>query len=214
MIKVKSLLTAVVALLTTTACNGNVNKSNMASSDSKPNMSIVTDSSKTLIVYFSKRGVNYKQGVLDKGNTEVVAEYIKEMTGADVFRIMPDKEYEKIQDYDELVELTRIEHDNDERPTFKGKINNIGKYDTIFIGSPIWWYTFPQVMYTFLDSYDLNGKTIIPFTTHEGSGLADVVEVLRKYYPNATVAEGLAIRGRDAVKSKEKVVRWLEKTGF
>ena len=67
---------------------------------------------------------------------------------------------------------------------------------------------------SFLDSYDLNGKTIIPFTTHEGSGLADVVEVLRKYYPNATVAEGLAIRGRDAVKSKEKVVRWLEKTGF
>ena len=78
------------------------------------------------------------------------------MTGADVFRIMPDKEYEKIQDYDELVELTRIEHENDERPTFNGKINDIGKYDTIFIGSPIWWYTFPQVMYTFLDSYDLN----------------------------------------------------------
>ena len=212
MIKVKSLLTAVVALLTATACNGNVNKA--VNSDSKPNMDMVTDSSKTLIVYFSKRGVNYKQGVIDKGNTEVVAEYIEEMTGADVFRIIPDKEYEKIQDYDELVELTRIEHENDERPTFKGKINDIGKYDTIFIGSPIWWYTFPQVMYTFLDSYDLNGKTIIPFTTHEGSGLADVVEVLRGYYPDATVAEGLAIRGRDAVKSKEKVVRWLEKTGF
>ena len=207
MIKVKSLLTAVVALLTATAYNGNANKA--ANSDSKPNMDMVTDSSKTLIVYFLK-----KRRVIDKGNTEVVAEYIKEMTGADVFRIMPDKEYEKIQDYDELVELTRIEHENDERPTFNGKINDIGKYDTIFIGSPIWWYTFPQVMYTFLDSYDLNGKTIIPFTTHEGSGLADVVEVLRKYYPNATVAEGLAIRGRDAVKSKEKVVRWLEKTGF
>lgn len=212
MIKLKSVLTAVVALLTTMACNGNVNKTTQ--SDNKPNTGIVTDSSKTLIVYFSKRGVNYNQGVLDKGNTEVVAEYIEEITGADVFRIMPDKEYEKIQDYDELVKLTKSEHDNNERPAFKGKINDIGKYDTIFIGSPVWWYTFPQVIYTFLDSYDLNGKTIIPFTTHEGSGLANTVEVLRKYYPNATIGEGLAIRGRDARNSKEKVMIWLEKMGF
>lgn len=212
MIKLKSVLTAVVALLTTMACNGNVNKATQ--SDDKPNTGIITDSSKTLIVYFSKRGVNYNQGVLDKGNTEVVAEYIEEITGADVFRIMPDKEYEKIQNYDELVKLTKSEHDNNERPAFKGKISDIGKYDTIFIGSPIWWYTFPQVIYTFLDSYDLNGKTIIPFTTHEGSGLANAVEVLRKYYPNATIGEGLAIRGRDARNSKEKVTTWLEKMGF
>lgn len=207
---IKSILTAIVALLATTSCNGNANST--TKTDYKPDM--VVDSSKTLIVYFSKRGVNYKQGLIDKGNTEIVAEYIEELTGANVFRIIPDKDYEKVQDYDKLVELTRIEHENNERPIFKGEISNIEQYDTIFIGSPIWWYTFPQVVFTFLERYNLNGKTIIPFTTHEGSGLADAVDVLRKYYPDATIAEGLAIRGREARKSKEKVIKWLNKVRF
>lgn len=212
MANLKTILTTFAALLTVSACACNTNKNE--NNDNKPNMGMVTDNSKTLIVYFSKRGVNYKQGVIDKGNTEIIAEYIEELTGADVFRIIPEKDYEKIDNYDELVELTRIEHENNERPTFQGEISDIEQYETIFIGSPIWWYTFPQVIYTFLDRYDLNGKNIVPFTTHEGSGLADVVDVLRNYYPKAKIVEGLAIRGRDARKSKEKVTEWLNEIGI
>lgn len=206
---IKSILMAIMAILTTTSCCSNTNKAGGNTAQG-----IVKDSTKTLVVYFSKRGVNYKQGVLDKGNTEVVAEYIKEATGADVFRIVPDKDYEKETDYDKLVERTRIEHENNERPTFKGEISDIDKYDVIIIGSPIWWYTYPQVVYTFLERYNLNGKTIVPFTTHEGSGMADVVDVLKKYYPEATIAEGIAIKGRDARSSKDKVTKWLNKLGY
>lgn len=173
------------------------------------------DASRTLIVYFSHRGVNYKQGFTERGNTEIVAGYIQELTGADTFRIEPVKDYDSMTDYDALVELARQEHDNDERPAIKRTVPNLDQYTTIIIGSPVWWYGYPQVVKTFLESHDLNGKTLIPFSTHEGSGLSNFVETLQGYYPEATVVkDGLAIKGRDAEGSKTKVEKWLEKVGF
>ena len=210
MARLKSFITAVAALLAVTACKGG-NRQTMAN---QQNDSFVQGGNKTLIVYFSHRGVNYKQGWTERGNTEIVAGYIQELIGADTFRIEPVKDYDSMTDYDALVELAKQEHDNDERPAFKGGIQNLEDYDTIIVGSPVWWYGYPQVVFTFLDTYDLNGKTIIPFSTHEGSGLSNFAETLKRYYPEATIGEGLAIRGRDAEGSKSKVEKWLKTIGL
>lgn len=210
MMKAGKIFAAVAALFAATACNGN-GKQNMANQQSESN---IIDAKRTLIVYFSHRGVNYKQGWTERGNTEIVAGYIQELTGADTFRIEPVKDYDSMQDYDALVELAKQEHDNDERPAIKHNIDSLAKYDTIILGSPVWWYGYPQVVKTFLDRHDLNGKTIIPFSTHEGSGLSNFAKTLRSYYPDAKILQGLAIKGREAEQSKPKVEKWLKELGF
>ncbi|WP_315352136.1 flavodoxin [Phocaeicola abscessus] len=140
---------------------------------------------KTLIVFFSHAGENYAVGNIEVGNTKIVADYIQEQTGADVFEIVAEKNYD--MPYSELIKVARGEKENHELPPFKGAVENIDRYDTVFIGGPIWWGTYPQVMFTFFKRYDLNGKTLIPFTTHEGSGLGSTVKDVKKQYPEATV---------------------------
>ena len=88
------------------------------------------------------------------------------------------------------------------------------RYSTVFIGGPVWWGTYPQVMFTFFDKYNLNGKTIIPFTTHEGSGLGNVVEDLKKLYPNATFKEAFSIYGHETRKDLSKVDKWLKRLNY
>lgn len=113
-----------------------------------------------------------------------------------------------------LTELAQKETENNEKPAFKGNLENLGDYQTIFIGDPIWWSTYPQVMFTFFDKYDLSGKTIIPFTTHEGSGLGSTVEDLRRIYPKANVKAGYAIYGHKVRTSKNEVLKWLKGLGY
>lgn len=127
---------------------------------------------KALVVFFSHAGENYSVGNIKIGNTKLIADYISEQTGADQFEIVTHK-YDGMA-YTPLTKLAQDEQVNDERPAFEGKIDNLDRYDVIFIGGPIWWGTYPQVMFTFFDTYDLNGKTIVPFTTHEGSGLDQI----------------------------------------
>ena len=112
--------------------------------------------------------------------------------------------------YTPLTELAQEEARNDERPAFEGKLENLDQYDIIFIGGPIWWGTNPQVMFTFFDTYDLNGKTIYPFTTHEGSGLGNVMSDIRKAYPNADVKPGFSIYGHEVRTNKAKVEKWIK----
>ena len=112
------------------------------------------------------------------GNTKIVADYISEQTGADQFEIVTHK-YDGMS-YKALCDLAQEEQRNDERPAFEGKLTNLDEYDVIFVGGPVWWGTWPQVMFTFFDTYDLSGKTLYPFTTHEGSGLGSCVSDLRK----------------------------------
>ena len=95
-----------------------------------------------------------------------------------------------------------------------GKLENVEQYDTVFIGGPVWWGTYPQVMFTFFRDYDLNGKTIIPFTTHEGSGLASCADDVRRAYPNADVKPGFAIYGHEVRSGRSKVEKWLKGLGF
>ncbi len=164
--------------------------------------------SKTLIVFFSHAGDNYAVGNISVGNTKIMAGYIKELTGADVFEIVAEKSYD--MPYDHLTALAKEEQTNGELPAYKGKIDDISRYDTIFVGGPVWWGTYPQVMFTFFKDYDLNGKTIIPFTTHEGSGLGNVVSDLKRLYPNADVTHPLSLYGHEARSAKKKVKKWIE----
>ena len=179
---------------------------------------------KALVVFFSHAGENYSVGNIKVGNTKIVADYISELTGADQFEIVTHK-YDGMA-YKPLCDLAQDEQIKDERPAFEGKIvgtrssspvvidnptqADFDQYDIIFIGGPVWWGTYPQVMFTFFDTYDLNGKTIYPFTTHEGSGLGSCVNDVRRNYPRADVQKGFSIYGHEVRSGKQKVEKWLQ----
>ena len=167
---------------------------------------------KVLIVFFSHAGENYKVGNIKVGNTKLVADEIQRITGGDEFEIVAEKSYD--MPYDALTKLAKEEYDKNEKPAFKGEVKNLDKYDTVFIGGPIWWGTYPQVMFTFFDKYDLNGKIIVPFSTHEGSGLGNVVSDLKHLYPDANFSTAFCIYGHECQKDLSKVGKWLKGIGY
>ena len=160
------------------------------------------DSSKVLVVYFSQ-----------SGNTQKLAKLISDRVGGDFIRIKTVKDYPTV--YATLASDAKAERDNDERPELKDLGIDLDKYDTIFIGYPIWWYQMPMAMYTFFDTYDFSGKTIVPFNTHEGSGDGGTYEDIKELEPDAIVLEGLPIRGGDMEQDQGgKVDNWLKELGF
>ena len=194
--------------LVTISCTANANQA----SSNNQNGTGSSKQGKALVVFFSHAGENYNVGNIEVGNTKVVAAYISEITGADQFEIVADKDYD--MPYMDLIEVAKQEANNGELPPMVGKLENLDQYDTVFIGGPVWWGTYPQVMFTFFRDYDLNGKTVIPFTTHEGSGLASCVEDVREAYPNADVKPGFAIYGHEVRSGRDKVEKWLKGLGF
>ena len=154
-----------------------------------------------LIVYFSQTG-----------NTETVANIIHDNVGGDIVKLETTEAYPS--DYDELVDYAQQEQQEDAGPELSTVIENIEQYDTIFLGYPNWWGDMPMAIYTFLDTYDLSGKTIAPFITHGGSGLSGTPENIQEEELNASVTEGLAIDGDEASDSSEDVVEWLISLGF
>lgn len=125
--------------------------------------------------------------------------------------IEPAVSYDSNRDhYNALARLAKKEHDEDLRPAIRNQIN-IGDYDRIYIGYPMWWYTFPMILYTFFDQYDFSGKTIIPFNTHMGSGDGGTYDTIRELEPEAVVLTGLSVEMRDAEKGPAKAVeKWLK----
>ena len=198
----KCLTMVMAAIAVTVSCNG------QSKSESKGGA--IMDG-KVLIVFFSHAGENYAVGNVKVGNTKLVADEIQRVTGGDKFEIVAEKNYD--MPYDELTKLAKEELNRNEKPAFKSSID-IDKYETIFIGGPVWWGTYPQVMFTYFDRYDQNGKTIIPFTTHEGSGLGNVVSDLKKLYPNAKFREAFSIYGHESRKDLSKVGQWLKRLGY
>ena len=202
--KLNSIIMAVLALFCTTACNGQSKPLNQNSD--------MENKGKALVVFFSHAGDNYAVGNIEVGNTKIVADYISEITGADQFEIVTHK-YDGMA-YTPLINLAQEEANNGELPPYEGEVPDLSQYDTVFIGGPIWWGTYPQVMFTFFKENDLNGKTLIPFSTHEGSGLASVVEDVKAAYPDANVTKGFAIYGHDVRTGKAKVEKWLHSLGY
>lgn len=172
---------------------------------------------KVLVVYFSRTEGVYG-GKLKVGNTARVAQFIQAETKGDMYEIVPKKSYPT--SYDETTKVAQQEQDENARPAIKNALPDVKKYQTVFIGAPIWWGEYPMVVRTFLDNENLNSKdkTVIPFTTSGGSGLGNTAEVLEKTYPKATIAEGFTVEGntvRDnpsAVQSR--VNKWLKKLGY
>ena len=204
----KSFIAAITALMAM-SCTASANQSSINNNQNETSMD---KQGKTLVVFFSHAGENYSVGNIKVGNTKIVADYISEMTGADQFEVVADKDYD--MPYMQLIEVAKQEAHDGELPPMVGRLENVDQYDTVFIGGPVWWGTYPQVMFTFFRDYDLNGKTIIPFTTHEGSGLASCVEDVRSAYPNADVKPGFAIYGHDVRSGRSKVEKWLKGLGF
>ncbi|MBQ8132157.1 MAG: NAD(P)H-dependent oxidoreductase [Bacilli bacterium] len=171
--------------------------------------------SKVLVVYFSKTGENYNVGTVDVGNTAMMASYIVDYLKADSFEIVPVKKYS--DNYQKSTEEAKKEQNENARPEIKNKLENLEEYDTVFLGYPIWWGDLPMVVYTFLEEYNFDGKAIIPFNTHEGSGSAGTYQSLKDKMTKSTVnTNGLAITGSRArtEEGKKDTIDWLKELGY
>lgn len=167
--------------------------------------------SSILVAFFSHTGENHNVGVIEKGNTHIIAEMIAEETGADLFEIETVNPYPDA--YDECTDVAKQEQKDNARPEIVDPPENLDGYDTVFIGYPIWWGDLPMAVYTFLESYDFAGKTLIPFCTHEGSGLSGTKGSIEEACSGATVLDGLAVQGSVAQNEREEaraeVKEWL-----
>ena len=203
--KLKNIFVAVLALLMASGCNAQ-NKQEVKQSKDNTTMS------KSIVIFFSHAGDNYSVGNIEVGNTKIVADYISELTGAEQYEIITHK-YDGM-DYMSLIDLAKKEAAAGELPSYEGQAPDLSQYDTVFIGGPVWWGTYPQVMFTLFKDIKLDGKTVIPFTTHEGSGLANCVSDVKKAFPKANVTKGFSIFGHEVRTGKAKVEKWLKGLGY
>ena len=215
--KINSIITALLVLFMVTSCN--------AQNKQKVKPQNQSNMNKSIVIFFSHAGDNYNVGNIEVGNTKIVADYISEITGADQYEIVTHK-YDGMA-YTPLINLAQEEANKGELPPYEGAALDLSKYDTVFIGGPVWWGTYPQVMFTLFKDIDLAGKTVIPFTTHEGSGLANCVSDVKKAFPKASVPKGFSIYGHEVQadrdrsgangtsgSGKAKVEKWLKGLGY
>ena len=178
-----------------------------------------SEGSRILVVYFSRTGEQYTVGVIDHGNTAIVAEMIADETGADLFEILPEDDHYPMT-YNELTDVAKKEQNEHARPAYAGEVPDLSQYDTVFIGAPVWWGDWPMIMYTFFEenAEALAGKNLVPFSTHEGSGLSGFDEKLSSAIPGSTVLKGLATRGNDCQNDQDSVRKtvkdWIAGFGF
>ncbi len=165
-----------------------------------------------IIVYFSRKDENYVSGAIKNltvGNTEVAADILHDLTGADLFKMEPIQEYSK--DYNECIAQAQADQRRDARPELKVYPESLDGYDTVYLGFPNYWGTMPMAVFTFLEHFDFTGKVIFPFCTHEGSGMGRSEADIRRLCPGATVAKGLAIHGGSVKEAEPDIRRWIEK---
>ena len=176
-----------------------------------------TSGKRSLVVYFSRAGENWQVGNVERGNTAVMVDYIKNLANVDIFEIVPETHYP--EDYMECVRYVNdIEIPQNLRPAYKGDMETLADYDNIFIGGPIWSGQPPMIIRTFIEAHqsELSGKTFIPFGTHGGSGVSSYSSLIRSYFPNAKQLESLGIAGTDirSDASKSRVEDWLKRIGL
>ena len=169
-----------------------------------------------LVAYFSRTGEEYNVGNITKGNTHIIAEIIARQTGGTLFEIKPVKSYPV--NYKECTKVASSEKAVKARPALANTVENFDNYGVIFVGFPIWYGDMPMPVYTFLESYDFTGKTIIPFCTHGGSGLSSTDQQITLTCPGAKLLQGFEIRGsvaqKDFNQAESKVAEWLKKIGM
>ncbi len=163
-----------------------------------------------LIAYYSRAGENYFGGAYRRiavGNTERVAKQLAALTGGALFRIEQAKPYS--ESYQACIAEAKADLQMKARPALTEMPDSLGNYDEIYLGYPNYWGTMPMAVYTFLEHYDFAGKTIHPFCTHEGSGLANTVKDVAKAAPGAKVTQGLAIYGSSVDSAGDALERWV-----
>ena len=211
-----TLLIAICSTVVMTACTSRPESKD----NGKPSTAQTTTdmNGKRLVVYFSHTGENYNVGYITEGNTRIVADMIADATGADRFEIVPVNGY-PTDSYDECIAVAKRELQQKARPAVKGDIA-IEDYDVVFIGYPQWWGEPPMCVYTFIEKHDWTGKTVIPFVTHEGSGMGGTDRNIADACKGANVAvgKGLAIQGTTAQNNRESarnnVSAWLNRLGL
>lgn len=228
--KIFSVVSCVLLAFSLTAC-GNTGSSISTTENSSEDVStssayeptnseIISDEpsnsemSKILVAYFSLANEQYEVGVIERGNTQIIAEIIAEKTGADTFSITATTAYPTT--YNELLDISRREESDP--PELFEAVDNMDDYNTVFIGYPIWWGNLPTIVKVFLESHDLSGKTVIPFCTHAGSGLSGTQRSIESLCSAAEVKDGLAIKGttaqNDQAAAENIIADWLMEIGI
>ena len=218
--KITAILLATVLLFSLAACSAKsentvtTTSSNPEQTNQSADNAQTTKGKKILVIYFSSANTSDVDVVSSAtpmvggaGATGYIANYIHQKVGGDIEKLTPVKDYDT--SYNGTLDEAKAERDSDSRPEFKELSVNPEDYDVIFVGYPMWWYTRPMIIYSFFDKYDFSGKTIIPFNTHEGSGDGGTYDEIKKDEPNATVLDGLAVRGNNADKSDKEIDSWL-----
>lgn len=164
-----------------------------------------------LIAFFSRAGENYYGGSMRRveiGNTKILAQTLKELTGADLFEIEPANPYS--DEYMTCIEEAKQDLQSGTRPALKSLPNSLEGYDIIYLAYPNYWRTMPMAVWTFLEHFDFSGKTIFPLCTHEGSGMGHSESDLHKLCPGAKFGKGLAVTGSKVKEAKPELERWLK----
>lgn len=205
----KKLSIYLLALCFAVACNAKPKSAEEVTSSVAPK-------AKVLVAYFSRTGEQYSVGSIKEGNTAVIAKMIADKTGGDLFEIKLKNDTYPTE-YRPLTQVAQKEKQAGARPEIEGNVPHFEDYDTVFIGSPNWWGDLPMVVYTFLEQYNWAGKKVVPFVTHEGSGLSSIPASI-KQTTKAEVLNGLSVYGHEAQNDREnskiKVDAWLKKLGF
>lgn len=164
-----------------------------------------------LIAFYSRAGENYFGGTYRRvaaGNTKKAAEMLSRLTGGELFKIEQARPYS--ENYQTCIAEAKADLQKKARPEVLNLPENLDAYDEIYLGYPNYWGTMPMAVYTFLERYDFTGKTIHPFCTHEGSGLAVTVQDIRKAAPGAAVTRGLAIHGSNVDGAQAALEKWAQ----
>lgn len=176
----------------------------------------VNQEANVLVVYFSvpdNRDNSYVEvDGARLGNTQFMAYIIQENTGANIFRILPTTPYPT--DHDALLEVAQEEIRTNARPEIEGTIENFDAYDVVFVGYPNWNAGMPYIMYSFFESYDFSGKTIVPFMTHGGSGFSGTPGTIAELEPDATMLEGKAISRSSIEYAEQEIIDWIDEIGL
>lgn len=212
-----TILMATMMMLLTACGGGNAQTGADTSAQKEPQTtSSARSDQRVLVAYFSRADENTGGvGYIEKGNTKILAEMIAERTHGDIFEIKTVKPYPK--EYRLATEAARQEKEEHARPEIVGELPDLSKYDVVFLGYPIWWSDLPMPVYTFLEGENFAGKTILPFCTHEGSGLSGTDRTIADT-TKTEVKDGFALRGHIAQNSpddaRSALYEWMEKQGY
>lgn len=213
--KILKIITLLLATFILFSCNSNDNskvdtqnniieKANIITADYKDNFANtinIAANNNILIVYFTW-----------SGNSRTLAGYVRDITGGDIFEIIPAQMYPS--QYRATTQQAREELDNNYLPEIKNKIGNLSSFDIVILCYPNWWGTIPQIVKRFLQDNDFSGKTIAPVCTHEGSRMGRSLTDIRALCPNSTITEGLDVRGGNVENARNTVRDWINKIGI